>query len=230
MLVWLQREAQLKMMKIAVLLAALPLAAAAQDPVKVDGGHYKLLLDNPSVRVLKVSYAVGEKSVMHSHPDAILVPLASAKARFTLPDGKTQDMEVVKETAAYSPAGTHNPANVGTTPVDALLVEFKATAPGAATLPAARPGLQTTTLVDNPRAVAIKITAAPDFHEDAGTTHEYDQVVIALGAADMSLAVDGQPAKTKWQRGDVQFIGRGVKHASKNTSGKPIEFIIVAVR
>jgi quercetin dioxygenase-like cupin family protein len=219
----------MKSLKLAVLLAALPLAAAAQDPLKVDPSHYKLLVDNASVRVLKINMPGGEKSPMHAHPDAILVPLATAKARFTLPDGKTQDSEVVKEVAAWTPAGTHAPANVGTTAVDAILVEFKG-APGTATLPAARPGLQTATLVENPRAVAIKTTAAPDFHEAAGTTHEYDQVVIALGAADMSLAVDGQAAKTKWQRGDVQFIGRGVKHESKNTSGKPIEFIIVAIK
>lgn len=219
----------MKSLKLAVVLAALPLVAAAQDPVKVDSAHYKLLIDNASVRVLKINVPVGEKSPMHTHPDAILVPLATAKARFTLPDGKTQDSEVVKEVAAYTPAGTHAPANVGTTAVDAILVEFKG-APGTATLPASRPGMQTTTLVENPRAVAIKTTAAPDFHEAAGTTHEYDQVVIALGAADMSLAVDGQAAKTKWQRGDVQFIGRGVKHESKNTSGKPIDFIIVAIK
>ena len=220
----------MKTMKFAVLVAALPLAAAAQDPVKVDAGHYKLLVDNASVRVLKISYAPGTKSAMHSHPDAMLVPLGAAKVRFTLADGKTQDMEVGKEIAAYTPAGTHDPTNVGTTPVDAILVEFRAQTPGTATLPTSRPGMQVATIAESPRAVAIKTTAAPDFHEAAGTTHEYDQVVVALGAADMSLAVEGQAAKTKWQRGDVQFIGRGVKHESKNTSGKPVEFIIVAVK
>lgn len=220
----------MKTLKLAVVLAALPLAAAAQDPVKVDAGHYKLLIDNASVRVLKISYAPGTKSSMHSHPDAMLVPLGAAKVRFTLADGKTQDMEVGKETAAYTPAGTHDPTNVGTTPVDALLVEFKAKTPGTATLPSARPGMQATTLAESPRAVAIKTTAAPDFHEPAGSVHEYDQIVIALGDAGMSLAVDGSAPVTKWQRGDVQFIGRGVKHESKNTSGKPIEFIIVAIR
>jgi quercetin dioxygenase-like cupin family protein len=219
----------MKSLKLAVLLAALPLAAAAQDPVKVDAGHYKLILDNASVRVLKLAIPAGAKSPMHSHPDAILVPLASGKARFTMPDGKTEDLEVVKEIASWTPAMTHAPANVGTAAIDGILVEFKG-APGTATLPAARPGLQTTTLVENPRAVAFKTTAAPDFAEPAGSTHEFDQVVIALGPADMSLAVEGQPAKTKWQRGDVQFIGRGVKHESKNTSGKPIDFIIVAIK
>ena len=220
----------MKPLKFAVLFAALPLAAPAQDPVKVDGGHYKLLVDNASVRVLKISYAPGAKSTMHSHPDAMLVPLAAAKVRFTMPDGKTQDMEVGKEIAAYTPAGSHNPLNVGTTDVDAILVEFKAKSPGTATLPAARPGMQMTTLAESPHGVAFKTTAAADFHEPAGTTHEFDQIVIALGAADMSIAIDGQPPTTKWQRGDVTFIGRGVKHESKNNSGKPVDFVIVAIK
>jgi hypothetical protein len=32
------------------------------------------------------------------------------------------------------------------------------------------------------------------------------------------------------RRGDVQFIGRGVKHESKNAGGKPIDFIVIAIR
>jgi quercetin dioxygenase-like cupin family protein len=220
----------MKSLKFAAVFAALPLVAAAQDPVKVDPGHYKVLVDNASVRVLKVGVPTGGKSPMHSHPDAILVPLSTVKARFTMPDGKTEDREIVKETASWTPAATHSPANVGTTPVDAILVEFKSAAPGGATLPSARPGIASSILAETPRAVAIKATAGPDFHEAAGTTHEYDQVVIALGDGDMSLAIDGKPPVTKWKRGDVQFIGRGVKHESKNTTGAPIDFVIVAIR
>jgi oxalate decarboxylase/phosphoglucose isomerase-like protein (cupin superfamily) len=221
----------MKTLKLAfVLTAALPLAASAQDVVKVDPAHYKVLVDNASVRVLKVDFPVGAKSPMHSHPDAMLVALGDAKATFTFPDGKTQDVELKNEAGLYTPAFTHAPANTGTTPVDAILVEFKAKAPGTATLPAQREGMQMTTLAEGPRAVAIKSTAGPDFHEPAGSTHEFDQVVIALGAADMSLAVEGKPPVTKWKRGDVQFIGRGVKHEAKNTSGKPVEFAIVAVK
>src|SRR6266540_4768648 len=182
-------EEIMKALKLALVLAAVPLVAAAQDAVKVDPGHYKVLIDNPSVRVLKITYAPGAKSPMHSHPDSMLVALGAAKALFTLPDGKTQDMEIGKETASYTPATTHAPANVGTTPVDAILVEFKAKDPGTASVPTSRPGMQLAT-----------------------------------------LAEEGQPTVTHWKRGDVQFIGRGVKHESKNTSGKPIEFAIVAIK
>ena len=50
---------------------------------------------------------------------------------------------------------------------------------------------------------------AADFHEAPGTTHDYDQVVISLVANDLSLAVEGKPMVTKWQRGTAHFVGRG---------------------
>ena len=100
-------------------------AALAQDAVKVDPAHYKVVFENESVRVLKIGYAPGGKSTMHQHPDSIVVPLSASKVRFGLPDGKTQDSDLANEAPQDMPAGTHNPTNVGTGPVDALLIEFK---------------------------------------------------------------------------------------------------------
>ena len=205
-------------------------ATFAQDPVKVDAKHYKVLVDNPSVRVLKITYPAGDKSPMHQHPDAIVVPLVTSKVRFTTPDGKTQDQELPNESASYTPAGTHSPANVGSGPIEAILVEFKSAAPGTATVPTDRPGLAIKVLAESPRAIAYRTIADANFSEAAGTKHDYDQIVIALNAAQMSLALDGKPPKTTWARGDVQFIGRGTAHESKNTGGKPVDFIIVAVK
>ena len=134
------------------------------------------------------------------------------------------------DTALYTPAGTHLPTNVGTTALSAVLVEFKAAAPGRATLPASRPGLTLNVLAEGPRAMAYKSTASATFAEPAGTKHDFDQVVIALGPAQISLAIDGKPARTTWARGDVEFIGRGVPHESKNTGGKPVDMAIVAIK
>ena len=212
------------------LVVALPVAALAQDAVKTDPAHYKVLIDNASVRVLKISYEPGSGSKMHAHPDSIVIPLVAGKTRFATPDGKTQDMELAAETATYMPAGTHNPSNVGTTKSDAILVEFKSPKPGTAALPAAREGLGMKVLAEGPRAIAARMTAEPTFHEPAGSKHDYDQVVIALGNARMSLALDGKPAKTTWARGDVQFIGRGVAHEARNTGGAPVEFIVVSIK
>jgi quercetin dioxygenase-like cupin family protein len=205
-------------------------ATLAQDPVKVDSSHYKVVLENAAVRVLKIDYAPGAKSVMHQHPDSIVVMLGAGKVRFTLPDGKAEDSDMPNESATYSPAGTHNPTNVGSTRVDALLVEFKTPAPGKATLPTSRPGMTIKTLAEGPRAMAYRATSDASFSEPAGSKHDFDQVVIALGAAELSLAIDGKPARTKWARGDAVFIGRNVAHEAKNLSGKPVDFVIVAIK
>ena len=214
---------------IAALVAA-PAAVQAQDAVKADPAHYKVLIDNASVRVLEINYAAGGKSVMHEHPDSIVVPLTASKVEFTLPDGKKQAETLAKDSAQYSPAGKHNPQNVGTTPVHAILVEFKGAAPGKATLPANRPGMQLKTLAEGPRGSAYLSTAGADFSEPAGSKHDFDQVVIALSPVSLSLSIDGKPAKTAWKRGDAQFIGRGVAHAAKNTGGKAADMIIVAIK
>lgn len=215
---------------VASLVVLLTGVVIAQDPVKVDPAHYKVLLENASVRVLKISYPAGGKSTMHQHPDSLVIPLATSKVSFETPDGKTEERELAKESGLYTPAGSHRPMNVGKTPVDAILVEFKTAAPGTATLPAARPGLAMNVLAEGPRAMAYRTTADPSFEEPAGTTHDYDQVVIALSGAQMSLAIEGKPAKTTWARGDVQYIGRGTPHQSKNAGGKPVDFVIVAIK
>jgi quercetin dioxygenase-like cupin family protein len=194
-----------------------------------DSSHYKVLVDNASVRVLEVNYAAGAKSVMHSHPDAIIVPLTASKVRFNTPDGKFTDQDMANESATCSPAGTHSPTNMGTAALRGILVEFKGPI-GKATLPANRDGLAMKVIAECPRAAATRSTADPKFSEPAGTKHAYDQVVIALGPGQMSLAIDGKPAKTTWARGDVQFIGRGVAHEAKNTGGKPVDFVIVSIR
>lgn len=219
-----------RVIPVALLAFICTTAATAQDPVKIDSAHYKVLFENDTVRVLKIAYAPGSKSTMHQHPDSIVVPLAASHVRFHLPGGKSEEMNLPNESAIYTPAGTHTPENIGTTPVDALLVEFKAAKPGSAVLPSSRDNLTMKALAEGPRAEAHRITAAPGFQEARGSKHDYDQVVIALSAMPMSLSIDGKPAQTTWTRGDVQFIGRGVAHEARNTGGKPAEFVIVSIR
>jgi hypothetical protein len=74
--------------------------ARAQDPVKVDPKHYSVVFENNAVRVLHIHYAVGEKSVMHSHPDSVAVFLEDQKAKMTHPDGKSEEMSGKKGEAS----------------------------------------------------------------------------------------------------------------------------------
>ena len=203
-------------------------SVVAQDPAKVSPGTYKVILDNPTVRVFRVTGAPGNKVAAHTHPDHLAIALAPGKVQIVA-DGKTQTLDMANETASYVPAGTHESSNAGTVPLDAIVVELKAPA-GKAQVPPVREGMNAKLLAEGPKAVAHRMTAEATFQEPAGTKHEYAQVVIALEPSGMSLSIDGKPAKTQWTRGEVAFIGRGVAHESKNTGGKPAGFIIVTIR
>lgn len=91
-------------------------AAVAQDPTKVASQVYKVLFENDRVRVLEAHYKVGDKTVMHSHPDALIYILAPAKVRFTLPDGKKIDIENKAQDvgkAIWQEASAHAVENIG---------------------------------------------------------------------------------------------------------------------
>lgn len=212
-----------------VVILSLTAAASGQDPAKVSPETYKLVLDNPTVRVFRVGGAAGNKVPMHSHPDHLAIALSPAKVQITPRGGKPETLDMASESASYVPAGDHESSNVGSTRLDAIVVELKA-APGNAAVPTSREGQDLKLLAEGPKAVVYRVTADPSFHEPAGTKHEYAQLVIALAPSQVSLSIDGKPAKTSWARGDVQFIGRGVPHESKNAGGKPAEFIIVGIK
>jgi quercetin dioxygenase-like cupin family protein len=204
-------------------------AALAQDPVKVSPKNYHVLIDNAAVRVLHVIVAPGAKTVMHQHPDNVTVLLTDGKMAFTGADGKSENLETKAGTALWSGPQTHMGANTGTSPLEAIVVELKGSAAPKATLPASRPNMSRTVLVENPRADAFKITADAAFKEAPATTHDYDQVLIALGPTEISLE-NGGKTTTTWKRGDVAFIGRGQAHQAQNLSGKPQDMIIVAIK
>jgi quercetin dioxygenase-like cupin family protein len=103
---------------------AQPAAGGKADPVKVDAKHYKVEFENENVRVLRISYAPGEKSVMHYHPNGVAVYLTDGKTRMTTPDGKSQDMPVKAGAAVWTPAGSHLPQNTGGR-LELILVELK---------------------------------------------------------------------------------------------------------
>ena len=209
-------------MRAVSLACALVLATAsvarAQDPARVDAKHYQVLIDNARTRVFRVVVGPGEKVPMHEHPDAIMIPL-------TIPP--TRDGSPAPAAVFMSPQ-KHGGDNPGTTPVDFIYVELKGDAAPTAVVPSNRPGINSTRLAEHPKADAIRATADSGFSEPAGTTHDYDQVVVALGDAELSLTVDGKTTNT-WKRGDVAFIGRNVKHESKN-AGKAGDFVIVAIK
>ncbi len=201
----------------------------AQDPVKVNPNVYHVAIDNPQVRVLHIVVAPGAKTVMHEHPDNVTVLLTDGKMSFTGADGKSETTDVKAGTALWSGPQKHMGANAGTSPLEAIVVELKGNAAPKATIPASRPNMTMTRLIENPRVDVVRIAADASFKEAPATTHDFDQVLIALAPTTLSLEIGGKTTTT-WKRGDTAFIGRGTPHQAQNTGAKTAEMIAVAIK
>ncbi len=105
--------------------AVSPTASLGDDPTVVDPAHYKVDFENERVRVLRINYKPGETSVMHDHPDGVVVYLTDAQGQFTLPDGSVVDAGGKRGQALWAPGGLHLPANVGRNAFEVILVELK---------------------------------------------------------------------------------------------------------
>jgi len=101
------------------------IAAYAQDPVKVDPKHYKVVFENDKVRILDIKYGSKEKSVMHEHPASVVIFLTDGQTKFTMPDGKTEISTGKAGQSQAMAAGKHMPENVSDKPLEVIQVEFK---------------------------------------------------------------------------------------------------------
>ena len=117
----------------ALTLAVPSLAQDNLDSTKVDPAHHKVVFENDEVRVVRWVIPVGDKTLMHSHPDSLIVDLTDYNGRVTTPDGKTFDVHDKAGSVTWRPAVTHVVENIGTQPMEGLIVEPKnpASAPSA---------------------------------------------------------------------------------------------------
>jgi quercetin dioxygenase-like cupin family protein len=99
--------------------------ALAQDPLKVDPKHYKVEFENEQVRVLRITYGMQERSVMHSHPNSVAVFLTDAHVKMGLPGGKSEEATVTTGQTQWAKGGTHAPENMGDKPFELILIELK---------------------------------------------------------------------------------------------------------
>jgi quercetin dioxygenase-like cupin family protein len=212
-------------MKQALMVLGVALAIAsparAQDPVKVDPKHYKVVAENERVRVLKASYEVAGKSVMHEHPDTFAVFLTDVKVRFGLEDGTSQEATRKAGDVMVDKAGKHNPENLGSAPMAVIVVEVKpgVKAPAAvagAVPPPSGPGVTRTQIVSGPHGEAVLLKTEAAFEEPAGSMHDYDAVVVPMTESGSTLAMGGKTVTMK--KGEAYLISRGAAHAVKTTA------------
>jgi len=102
-----------------------PAAPLEADATEVDPDHYKVEFENERVRVIRIAYGPGEKSVMHDHMEGVLVIFDDFKSTFTLPDGSSVEASGKARGVQWSPAGSHLPENTTGKAIEVVLVELK---------------------------------------------------------------------------------------------------------
>lgn len=105
--------------------AGMTALAPAEDSVAVDPKHYKLEFQNDRVRVLRIKYGPGERSVMHVHPANVAVILTGGQSKMTLPDGKANVLDMKAGEVQWADKEKHLPENSGSKPFELILVELK---------------------------------------------------------------------------------------------------------
>jgi hypothetical protein len=97
----------------------------AEDGVVADPEHYTVEFENDKVRIIRIKYGPGEKSVMHTHGTNVAVFLTSNAVRFTLPDGTSVEADAEAGVAQYSDEEEHLPENLSDDLLEVVLIELK---------------------------------------------------------------------------------------------------------
>jgi hypothetical protein len=97
---------------------------AVPDAVTADPTHYSVSFENELVRLLRVRYGAGERSVMHRHTASCVVFLTDQTFDFTLPDGTTAPASVPAGALGCSDGNVHLPENIGDA-AEFVMIEFK---------------------------------------------------------------------------------------------------------
>lgn len=109
---------------VCVSIAAVAMAKA-QDVVKVDPKHYKVVLNNEHVRIMDVQIEPGGKIPMHSHPNHVVYSFTGGETKFTSADGKTTTAKGKAGQAVWHNAEKHTVENVGKNETHVLDIELK---------------------------------------------------------------------------------------------------------
>ncbi len=228
----------LKWMCAAVLVAAVvclgPAPAPAQqdlDSVTADAAHHKVEFENSQVRVVRWVIPPGEKTNKHSHPANVNILLTDGDVKLTTADGKSTEAHLKAGSAAWRGPTVHVAENIGTKPVEGILVEPKhpdsALPAGSKDEAVANPA-NSKVEFENELVRVVRYHYAPG--EKAALHGHPDNVQIVLTdfKAD-STTPDGKTVHGEGKAGMVRWRP-ALTHSLVNTGNTPLDGILVEMK
>jgi quercetin dioxygenase-like cupin family protein len=177
----------------------------------------RVVLDNPRVRVYRTT---ADALTRVPHGPAVVVSLEDSP-------GSDAGSAVWLEDAV-APGGTSHVH--GTIVVVQPRRAPSSPAPPAGSKPGDAPftGMSFRRLFENDRVSVLRarmeVGAREGFH-----THGSDTIVVHLSGGEIEDTADGKTVVNRWQRGDVEFEGRGTSHSARNVGGA-VDVVLVALK
>lgn len=224
------------MRSLLLLTAFLFLSAAtglAQDPVQVDSKHYQVVLENDQVRVLRITYAPGEKSVMHRHPEAVAVFLTDHRGRFATPGGQAEERSGHRGQTVWADAETHLPENTSSGPLELILVELKGQRGSGAAVAASEDPVKVasnhcTVDFENDRVRVLRWKVAPG-EKTAMHAHPNAVSVLLSDIRGLYTFPDGTTQPAEGKAGQVRWSD-AQKHVGQNTGNQVVEIVEIELK
>jgi quercetin dioxygenase-like cupin family protein len=96
------------------------------DPVRVAPQSYRVVLDNPQVRVLRVRIDGGQKVPLHEHSlNRVVVYLSDQRVRVTSPAGEVTEAVAKAGEVRWAGTARHAEENLAEKPFEVVVVELK---------------------------------------------------------------------------------------------------------
>ena len=99
----------------------------SDDAAVVAPAAYRVVSENPQVRVLALRMEPGQRTAPHGHPNMVVVMVEGGTFQFAGPHSSSTPsvLEIPSGTMSYQPADRHTTENVGTKAVHGFLIELK---------------------------------------------------------------------------------------------------------
>ena len=107
--------------------------AFAQDPVKTEPTHYKVVFENDAVRVLEYNDQPGQRTSPHEHPNSVMYTLSTFRRRLINEAGQSVEVELSQGETRWLDGQVHSGENIGDTATHVLFVELKSAGHSAPT-------------------------------------------------------------------------------------------------
>jgi hypothetical protein len=107
-----------------------PEVVKGKDALAADPKHYRLEFENEHMRVLRLTLKADEVAPVHDDVDALFVCLAVGSSkdchlRLTRPGARGQDIHILAGESRWIYGDTRSEKNLGTQPVEMLVIETK---------------------------------------------------------------------------------------------------------